>query len=54
MIPPCTVPLLKPGKKKKAWYSDRILALLVKEKKAAWDEWKAGGRPISGDTHGKW
>ena len=42
-----------PWLKKKAWYSDRTLAMLAKEKKAAWDEWKLGGRPIAGDLYDK-
>ena len=29
------------------------MAALVKEKKAAWDEWKVGGRPISGELYDK-
>ena len=35
------------------WYNDRLLAYLAKEKKAAWDDWKAGVCPLHGDLYDK-
>ena len=42
------LPCRKPPKKRAKWYQDNTLGRLAIEKKAAWDRWKAGGRPLSG------
>lgn len=43
-----TLPLLKPAKKQKKWYSDETLSNLCKQKKEAWDNWKKAGSPNDG------
>ena len=46
-----TLPLRSASKQKKKWYRDQTLARLALQKKAAWDEWTAGGRPVDGPLH---
>ena len=46
-----TLPLRSASKQKKKWYGDQTLARLALQKKAAWDEWTAGGRPVDGPLH---
>ena len=43
-----TLPLHKPAKKQKKWYSDNTLSNLCKQKKEAWDKWKEAGSPREG------
>ena len=45
------LPRYKPPRGRKKWYSDATLSRLSKEKKEAWDMWKAEGRPASGPVH---
>ena len=45
------LPRYKPPRGRKKWYSDATLSRLSKEKKEAWDTWKAEGRPASGPVH---
>ena len=46
-----TLPLRSASKQKKKWYRYQTLARLALQKKAAWDEWTAGGRPVDGPLH---
>ena len=43
-----TLPLHKPAKKQKKWYSDTMLSNLCKQKKDSWDKWKEAGCPKEG------
>ena len=45
------LPRYKPPRGRKKWYSNATLSRLSKEKKEAWDTWKAEGRPASGPVH---
>ena len=44
-------PLRCASRQKRKWYKDQTLARLALCKKAAWDEWIAGGNPVEGPLY---